>query len=202
MLENRIMDDDKQKIYNLITLIIAGLALIISGLSVIYSHNSNKIANESFYQTYRPRIQLSPAVLPSGEYFIVEERDNKFHIKIQLIAHNRGLSPATNITYIEEVHQIKIPDEELSFSPNPPKSSPSIGPSQEYYRMFSSVLEPVNYSPDRFKKLLAAMRKKEFTVHLIVTVQYFDEKYGKKHATHASYEFKNDSAKVIEYEEN
>lgn len=164
------MENKKQNTFDVITLIIAGFALIFSGISLFVSNSANNIAKESQYLANRPRIQLSPAILPSGEYFYLEERDNKFHIKIQLVAHNSGFTPAINITYINEETQIILPDKELSFTPNPPKISPSIGPSLEYYRMFSYVLETVNYSPERKEALLDAMRTKSFTMNLIVTI--------------------------------
>src|SRR4030042_584012 len=194
------MEDNKNKLYGLLTLTISVLALSFSGISLYFSYDANKIAKESQYQSSRPRIQLKPAELPGGGYFFIEGRDNKFHIKIQCIARNSGFTPATNVTYIKEIAQLNILDETPHLSPAP-KTSPSIGPSQEYFRMFSYVLAPVNYSPEKMKALASSIRNKEFTAKIEITVQYYDEKYENRHTTHASYEFGKSNVKVIEYEE-
>ena len=190
-----------KSIHNLLTIAISLLAFLAAVISLYFSYQANCIAKESQYQANRPRVQLAPAELPGGDYFFAVEENGKFHIKIQLVAANNGFSPAVDIAYVKENVKIKIISEDISLKAKTPKDSPSIGPSQKYYRMFSYVVEPVGFTMEIRSKLFNALRNRNFAIELETELEYRDNLSNKKHATYALYQIGKSSVEVKKYEE-
>ena len=176
--------------------VISIFAILFSGGSLYFAYDANEITKKAEYQVSRPRIQFNfEEKYPNGRYYYYEERNGKINIEIQLPVHNTGNSPAINIKYIKEKITLKIIGEEFSYSPDPLKTAPSIGPKQKIYRMFSYNL--LYYNQADYDKLKVALKNHDLNLTLEIMAEYFDSSSEHKHTTYALYEIEKSNVKVI-----
>ena len=175
-------------------------AICFSGGSLYFACVANSISKKAAYQANRPRIQFIPAKPPSGRYYSYEERNGEINFQIQLPVHNTGNSSAINIKYIKEKVTIKIIGKEISGNPDTLRTSPSIGPKQKLYRMFSYNLE-YKFNQEEHDKLKMALKNDDLVLILEVMAEYFDSSSKHRHTTYALYEIEKSNVKVMKYEE-
>ena len=99
-------------VFDLLTSIFAGLAIILSIIGIISSRNSNRLSKKAIeisktstdFQT-RPWIDIKISKFKDTDrYYEIVKENNSIYWKIKITLENIGSSPAVNIRYPNSIH--------------------------------------------------------------------------------------------------
>ncbi len=137
--------------FEILTLIIAGIALVFSGISLNLSNNSNNKSNKIQELQSRPwLIATVHKEKDSGRFYDIIEEDGAIFWSIKIDIENKGATPANNIRIPQNLNlkDIKTTNQNLNFH----LQNIVLGQGQKYRYIIKVGGEPEN--PEKLSSML------------------------------------------------
>lgn len=193
--------------FEIITIIIAVLALGVSIWSTKYSHAANKLSQEalshakhSFIEEQRPHIQLD-STIKDGIVLHCQKIDNKLNFNMNIEVTNTGKTSAHKLVMLKD--EINLGMTGIIFdgkSKGPLSSLKSISPGQNFFYVRKFIFTPNN--PSDFKQILADWNNGIIFMTADIILKYTDISSKHEYEVSASYKLFKNRGEIIHYNDS